>query len=78
MNIAFVLLTHNPDEPAGIERSIAALANGLRELGHRALTLAAGPATASDGDDLLRLASLTLPCPALEQDLDERLADPSR
>lgn len=77
MNIAFVLLTHNPDEPAGIERSIAALANGLRELGHRALTLAAGPATASDGDDLLRLASLTLPCPALEQDLDERLADPS-
>ncbi|MGW7327102.1 glycosyltransferase family 4 protein [Streptomyces sp. NPDC054840] len=76
MNIAFVLLTHNPDEPAGIERSIAALAVGLRELGHRALIIAAGPATPDDGQDLLRLNSLTLPRPALEDNLTELLSDP--
>ncbi|MCX4681504.1 glycosyltransferase family 4 protein [Streptomyces sp. NBC_01433] len=77
MNIAFVLLTHNPDEPAGIERSIAALATGLRELGHRALIIAAGPATPGDGPDLLRLDSLTLPRPALEEHLTALLADPA-
>ncbi|MFB8085015.1 glycosyltransferase family 4 protein [Streptomyces sp. NPDC055992] len=77
MNIAFVLLTHNPDEPAGIERSIAALACGLRELGHRALTIAAGPATSHDGEDLLRLDSLTLPRPAVEEHLTALLADPA-
>lgn len=77
MNVAFVLLTHNPDEPAGIERSIAALAVGLRELGHRALIIAAGPATADGGGDLLRLTSLTLPRPALEENLTALLADPA-
>ena len=77
MNVAFVLLTHNPDEPAGIERSIAALTAGLRELGHRALIIAAGPATAADGEDLLRLNSLTLPRPALEENLTALLADPA-
>ncbi|MCC2275464.1 glycosyltransferase family 4 protein [Streptomyces sp. ET3-23] len=76
MNIAFVLLTHNPDEPAGIERSIAALAAGLRELGHRALIVAAGPGTEGDDEDLVRLASLTLPRPALEADLASLLTDP--
>lgn len=30
VNIAFVLLTHNPNEPADIERSVASLADGLR------------------------------------------------
>ncbi|WP_338673884.1 glycosyltransferase family 4 protein [Streptomyces sp. SCSIO 30461] len=77
MNIAFVLVTHNPDEPAGIERSIAALALGLRELGHRALIIAAGPSNAADGEDLLRLNSLTLPRPALEEHLTALLADPA-
>ncbi|MEU2232587.1 glycosyltransferase family 4 protein [Streptomyces vietnamensis] len=77
MNVAFVLLTHNPDEPAGIERSIAALAVGLRELGHRALIIAAGPASAADGEDLLRLTSLTLPRPALEENLTALLTDPA-
>lgn len=43
MNIAFVLLTHEPDEPAGIERALASLADGLRELGHRVLFVTAGP-----------------------------------
>ncbi|MET9887154.1 glycosyltransferase family 4 protein [Streptomyces sp. NPDC006430] len=77
MNIVFVLLTHNPDEPAGIERSIAALAGGLRELGHRVLIIAAGPATPDDGPDLLRLDSLTLPRPAVEEHLTALLADPA-
>ncbi|MDT0307650.1 glycosyltransferase family 4 protein [Streptomyces sp. DSM 44917] len=76
MNIAFVLLTHNPDEPAGIERSLASLAQGLRELGHRTVIIAAGPATPEDDPDLLRLKTLTLPRPALEDDLHALLADP--
>ncbi|MEE1823887.1 glycosyltransferase family 4 protein [Streptomyces sp. BE20] len=76
MNIAFVLLTHNPNEPAGIERSIASLAEGLRQGGHRALIVAAGPATAADDPDLLRLTTLTLPRPAVEDDLLALLADP--
>ncbi|MFF4924219.1 glycosyltransferase family 4 protein [Kitasatospora sp. NPDC001261] len=77
MKIAFVLLTHNPNEPAGIERSIDTLAIGLRQAGHSALIIAAGPATAADGEDLLRLATLTLPRPAVEDDLMALLADPA-
>ncbi|MFE0776529.1 glycosyltransferase family 4 protein [Streptomyces sp. NPDC058861] len=77
MNIAFVLLTHNPDEPAGIERSIAALAEGLRGLGHPALIVAAGPATTSDPAELIRLKSLALPRPAVEEDLARLLVDPA-
>ncbi|MEU2874040.1 glycosyltransferase family 4 protein [Streptomyces olivoreticuli] len=77
MNIAFVLLTHNPDEPAGIERSIASLAEGLREAGHHPLIIAAGPATPADDASLLRLSTLTLPRPAREEDLLDLLADPT-
>ncbi|MEV0536760.1 glycosyltransferase family 4 protein [Kitasatospora sp. NPDC050463] len=77
MNIAFVLLTHNPDEPAGIERSIDTLAAGLRESGHRALIVAAGPAAAAEGPELLRLMTLALPRPAVEEDLLALLADPA-
>lgn len=77
MNIAFVLLTHNPDEPAGIERSVAALAEGLHGLGHQTLILAAGPATADDPAHLIRLSSLTLPRPAVEEDLTRLLTDPA-
>lgn len=76
MNIAFVLLTHNPDEPAGIERSIDALAQGLRDLGHRVLTVAAGPATREDGGDLLRLTTLDLPRPILVDEVLRLIADP--
>ncbi|MFI7104137.1 glycosyltransferase family 4 protein [Streptomyces sp. NPDC050161] len=76
MNVAFVLLTYNHDEPAGIERSIASLTRGLRGLGHRALIIAAGPGTGDDGPDLLRLATIALPRPAREEDLMAQLADP--
>ncbi|MFJ2780022.1 MULTISPECIES: glycosyltransferase family 4 protein [unclassified Kitasatospora] len=77
MNIAFVLLTHNPDEPAGIERSIASLADGLRELGHRALIVAAGPAHPADDPDLLRLTSLALPRPVQYDEVMRLLAEPA-
>ncbi|MHC3818043.1 glycosyltransferase family 4 protein [Streptomyces sp. DT9] len=76
MNIAFVLLTHNPSEPAGIERSVASLADGLRELGHHAVIVAAGPATGADGPHLLRLDSLTLPRPIVYDEALNLLADP--
>jgi glycosyltransferase involved in cell wall biosynthesis len=69
VRIVFVLLTYGPDEPAGIERSIAALAYGLRTSGHGAWVLAAGPPTSADGPEIARLSSLSLPRPATETDL---------
>lgn len=69
MNIVFVLLTYGPDEPAGIERSIAALVHGLRTTGHRAHVLTAGPVTTADRPEIIRLCSLILPRPATEEDL---------
>ncbi|MGH3865999.1 MAG: glycosyltransferase family 4 protein [Pseudonocardiaceae bacterium] len=69
MTIVFVLLTYGPDEPAGIERSIAALVRGLRTEGHRAHVLAAGPVTNADQSEIIRLGSLVLPRPATEEDL---------
>jgi glycosyltransferase involved in cell wall biosynthesis len=74
VNIAFVLLTYASDAPAGIERSLAALAAGCRELGHRVLILTASRGTAEPG--LRRLESVTLPEPAVEADLHAALADP--
>ncbi|MFJ7279918.1 glycosyltransferase family 4 protein [Kitasatospora sp. NPDC098663] len=76
MKIAFVLLTYNPDEPAGIERSVGSLAAGLRELGHQVITIVAGPASATDKPDLVRLDSVTLVRPMLFDDLPRVLADP--
>ncbi|AHH97437.1 hypothetical protein GCM10010174_06440 [Kutzneria viridogrisea] len=77
MNIAFVLLTHDPDEPAGIERAVDSLACGLRELGHRALIVAAGPASQNDPPDLVRLHSISLPRPMLVDELLTLLPDPA-
>ncbi|MET9529359.1 glycosyltransferase family 4 protein [Streptomyces sp. NPDC006649] len=76
MNIAFVLLTHEPDEPAGIERALASLADGLGELGHRVLFVAAGPPSASDGPGLVRLKTLTLPRPMLVDQVLSLLPSP--
>ncbi len=69
MNIVFVLLTYSPDEPAGMERSIAALTHGLTGLGHTARVIAAGPAAGCDGAEIVRLATLRLPRPATEDQL---------
>ncbi|WP_159944909.1 glycosyltransferase family 4 protein [Nocardiopsis sp. FR6] len=77
MNIAFVLLTYGVNEPAGIERSIGALARGCRALGHRALVLTAATARGHQ-EGLVRLSSVRLPRPATEEDLLQALANPAR
>lgn len=65
--IGLVFTPYRPDEPAGIERSIAALADGLEQLGHEVTIIAAGPAPHPDDLRVLRLRSLRLP-PLLHPD----------
>ncbi len=76
--IAFCMLTYRPDHPSGIERSVAALVSGMRELGHTPLIIAAGPACAEDAHEpgLVRLESVQLPRPATNDDILTALADP--
>ncbi|MFD8497774.1 glycosyltransferase family 4 protein [Amycolatopsis sp. NPDC059657] len=63
LTVAFVLVSHATDSPAGMERATAALAHGLRQLGHRALII-----TAIKGVDTVQLTSLNVifPCDDLE------------
>lgn len=77
--IAFCMLTYRPDHPSGIERSIAALVSGVRELGHTPLIIAAGPAFAGDEHEpgLVRLESIQLPRPATNDDILNALANPA-
>ncbi|MFF4924196.1 glycosyltransferase family 4 protein [Kitasatospora sp. NPDC001261] len=77
--VALVLLSYRPDQPSGIDRSIGALAKGLRELGHTPLVLTAGPAGPLDHLEpgLVRLSSVTLPHPATNADVLAALADPA-
>lgn len=74
--IAFCLLSYRPDHPSGIERSIAALIEGVRQLGHTPLVIAAGPVTATDAREpaLVRLDSVRLPRPATNDDVLAALA----
>ncbi|WP_316527567.1 glycosyltransferase family 4 protein [Kitasatospora brasiliensis] len=75
MKIALCLLSYRPDQPSGIDRSVGALVEGLRALGHTPLVLAAGP----PGDrepGLIRLKSVVLPHPATNADVLSALADP--
>lgn len=65
--IGLVFAPYQTDEPAGIERSIAALADGLEALGHDVTIIAAGPARCPDDSRVLRLRSLRLP-PLLDPD----------
>lgn len=74
--VAFCLLTYRQDHPSGIERSIAALAEGLRRTGHDVFILAGGPASPGDGPDVIRLTSVRLPRPAVNADVLAALADP--
>jgi len=46
--VAFVLASYRPDEPAGMERAVAALASGLRQLGHQAIIITAAPQQGPD------------------------------
>ncbi|MFH8470795.1 glycosyltransferase family 4 protein [Streptomyces sp. NPDC017991] len=76
MNIAFVLLTHAADEPAGVERAVDSLVEGLRSTGHNVLIIAAGPPRAGDGPDVCRLDSVTLPRPLLFDELPQLFEEP--
>jgi len=62
MNVACVLASWRPDEPAGMERSVAGLLAGLRALGHRGLVITAAPQPHLP--DVIRLASLPLRFPS--------------
>jgi hypothetical protein len=53
--IGFCLLTYRPDHPSGIERSVAALVEGVRRLGHSPLILAAGPPAHGDSLSVIKL-----------------------
>lgn len=63
LTVAFVLASYTVNAPAGMERATAALAHGLRQLGHRTLIVTAAPSTAQD-EDMLTVESVgvTLPC----------------
>ncbi|WP_017624720.1 glycosyltransferase [Nocardiopsis chromatogenes] len=76
MNIAFVLLTYGIDEPAGIEYSVDALAEGCRRLGHEAFILTSATSQGRRSD-LVRLSTVHLPRPATEEDLMKELKDPA-
>jgi len=61
--VAFVLVSYRPDEPAGMERAVAAMAAGLRRLGHRVLILTAASQPRPDsGIVRLRELPVTFPC----------------
>ncbi|MGP3969782.1 glycosyltransferase family 4 protein [Streptomyces sp. 6N223] len=75
MNIAFVMLTYHSDEPAGIERSLASLAAGLRALGHRTLIIAASSSDSVPDPHVVRLTSVTFPRPVPYEEIPMLLAD---
>ncbi|MDT0441368.1 glycosyltransferase family 4 protein [Streptomyces johnsoniae] len=74
MNIAFVMLTYHSDEPAGIERSLASLAAGLRELGHHTLIIAADSADHVPDPHVVRLSSVSFPRPVPYEEIPRLLA----
>ncbi|MGH3157337.1 MAG: glycosyltransferase family 4 protein [Streptosporangiaceae bacterium] len=61
--MAFALVSYQPDEPAGMERAVAALAVGLRTAGHRAVVLTAAAQDHPSPDIIeLRALPVCLPC----------------
>lgn len=74
LTVAFVLVSYAIDAPAGMERATAALAQGLRQLGHHALII-----TAIKGADRVRLTTLNVifPCddPELRHAISSRRQD---
>ena len=76
LTVAIVLLSYARNAPAGLERSVASLCQGLRELGHRALIVTAAANADGSDPDLLPLTSVNVPVPATEEQLLAVLADP--
>jgi glycosyltransferase involved in cell wall biosynthesis len=63
LTVAFVLASYADDAAAGMERATAALAHGLRQLGHRALILSAASRAHWLHDELrLDLPHVGFPC----------------
>jgi glycosyltransferase involved in cell wall biosynthesis len=61
--VAFILASYRPDEPAGMERAIAALASGLRQLGHQAIIITAAPQQEPDPSVItVRELPVAFPC----------------
>lgn len=60
-------MSYGLDEPAGMERSVASLVNGLISLGQQAYVIAAGPARPGDSSEIIRLKSLKLHLPASDE-----------
>jgi iron(II)-dependent oxidoreductase len=61
--VAFVLASYRPDEPAGMERAVAAMASGLRKLGHQAIIITAAPQRGPDpGVITLTALPVAFPC----------------
>jgi glycosyltransferase involved in cell wall biosynthesis len=60
---AFVLASYRPDEPAGMERAVAAMASGLRQLRHQAVIITAAPQPGPDpGVITLTRLPVAFPC----------------
>ncbi|AXB46111.1 MULTISPECIES: glycosyltransferase family 4 protein [Pseudonocardiaceae] len=77
VTVAFVLASYAPDAPAGMERATAALARGLRQLGHRALIITAiEPDSTEDevDEDLVVLGSVGVTFPASDDELREAIS----
>ncbi len=63
VTVAFVLASYRPDEPAGMERAVAAMASGLRQLGHQAVIITAAPQPGPDpGVITLTRLPVAFPC----------------
>lgn len=63
LTVTFLLASYTPDAPAGMERATAALAHGLRQLGHRAVILTAAEQPRPSPDIIqLRSVDVSFPC----------------
>jgi glycosyltransferase involved in cell wall biosynthesis len=78
LTVAFVLASHTHDAPAGMERATAALARGLRQLGHRALIITAIAPDQTKGQevdkDLVVLGSVGVAFPADDDELRDAIS----
>ncbi|WP_238412887.1 glycosyltransferase family 4 protein [Saccharothrix deserti] len=78
MTVAFVLASYTRDAPAGMERATAALAHGLRQLGHRALIITATEREQATGEaideDVVVLGSVGVTFPADDEELRDAIS----
>jgi hypothetical protein len=89
ITVAFALVSYRPDEPAGRERAVTAMASGLRKLGRHAIIITAAPRQGPDpGVITLSAPPVAFPCddgtlrdaiksagPALGRELEDALRE---